>query len=124
MPVIAPLWAWIVGLLGSVVSSVATWLIGRMAFEKAINYALITGFLVAAAALFLAVTLSIKAAILGARVSMPGSLGMATFFLPASISQIFAFIVTARVSASVYRWTINTMAAYLPHNPRTGLGGV
>jgi len=124
MPVIAPLWAWIVGLLGSVVSSVATWLIGRMAFEKAINYALITGFLVAAAALFLAVTLTIKAAILGARVSMPGSLGMATFFLPASISQIFAFIVTARVSASVYRWTINTMAAYLPHNPRTGLGGV
>jgi len=124
MPVIAPLWAWIVGLLGSVVSSVATWLIGRMAFEKAINYALITGFLVAAAALFLAVTLSIKAAILGARVSMPGSLGMATFFLPASISQIFAFIVTARVSSSVYRWTVNTMAAYLPHNPRTGLGGV
>jgi len=124
MPVIAPLWAWIVGLLGSVVSSVATWLIGRMAFEKAINYALITGFLVAAAALFVAVTLSIKAAILGARVSMPGSLGIATFFLPASISQIFAFIVTARVSASVYRWTVNTMAAYLPHNPRTGLGGV
>lgn len=124
MPVIAPLWAWIVGLLGSVVSSVATWLIGRMAFEKAINYALITGFLVAAAALFVAVTLSIKAAILGARVSMPGSLGIATFFLPASISQIFAFIVTARVSSSVYRWTVNTMAAYLPHNPRTGLGGV
>jgi len=124
MPVIAPLWAWIVGLLGSVVSSVATWLIGRMAFEKAINYALITGFLVAASALFLAVTLSIKAAILSARVSMPGSLGMATFFLPASISQIFAFIVTARVSVAVYRWTVNTMAAYLPHNPRTGLGGV
>lgn len=124
MPVIAPLWAWIVGLLGSVVSSVATWLIGRMAFEKAINYALITGFLVAAAALFVAVTLSIKAAILGARVAMPGSLGIATFFLPASVSQIFAFIVTARVSASVYRWTVNTMAAYLPHNPRTGLGGV
>ena len=124
MPVIAPIWAWIVGLLGSVVSSVATWLIGRMAFEKAINYALITGVLVAAAALFVAVTLSIKAAILSARVAMPGSLGIATFFLPASISQIFAFIVTVRVSASVYRWTINTMAAYLPHNPRTGLGGV
>lgn len=124
MPVIAPLWGWLVGLLGSLVSSVATFFVGRMAFERAINYALITGFLVAAAALFLAVTLSIKAAILGARVSMPGTLGMATFFLPASISQIFAFIVTARVSASVYRWTVNTMAAYLPHNPRTGLGGV
>jgi len=124
MPVIAPLWAWLVGLLGSLVSSVATFLVGRMAFERAINYALITGFLVAAAALFLGVTVSIKVAILTARVSMPSSLGMATFFLPASISQILAFIVTARVSHAVYRWTVNTMAAYLPGNPRQGLGGV
>jgi len=124
MPVIAPLWAWLVGLLGSLVSSVATFLVGRMAFERAIHYALITGFLVAAAALFLGVTVAIKAAILGARVAMPASLGMATFFLPASISQVLAFIVTARVSHAVYRWTVNTMAAYLPGNPRQGLGGV
>jgi len=124
MPVIAPVWAWLVGLLGSLVSSVATFFVGRMAFERAINYALITGFLVAAAALFLGVTVAIKAAILGARVAMPGSLGMATFFLPASISQVLAFLVTARVSHAVYRWTVNTMAAFLPGNPRQGLGGV
>jgi len=124
MPLLAPLWAWLVGLLGTLFSTVATWLIGRFAFERAVTYALITAFLVASSALFLAVTVAIKGALLAARITMPNSLGMATFFLPASISQILAFIVTARVSASVYRWTVSTMASYVPHNPRTGLGGV
>lgn len=124
MPLLAPLWAWLVGLLGALFSTVATWLIGRFAFDRAVTYALITAFLVASSALFLAVTVAIKGALLAARISMPNSLGMATFFLPASISQILAFIVTARVSASVYRWTVSTMSAYVPHNPRTGLGGV
>jgi len=119
MPLIAPLWAWLVGLLGSVVSSVATWFVGRMAFQQAMHYALVTGFLVAAASLFVALTITIKAAILGARVAMPQSLGIATFFLPASIGQILAFIVTARVSVALYRWTVRTMSAYLPITPRS-----
>jgi len=124
MPIIAPLWTWIVGLLGSFFTTFATWLMGRFAFERAVTYALISAFLVAAAALFLALTLTIKAVVLGARVVMPQTLGIATFFLPASIAQILPAIVTVRVSASVYRWTVNTMASYMPHNPRTGLGGV
>lgn len=124
MPIVAPLWSWLVGLLGTLFTSVATWLMGRFAFERAISYALITAFLVAAAALFVTVTLAIKGALLAARVAMPATLGMATFFLPASIAQILAFVVTARVSFALYRWTVATMAAYAPHNPRTGLGGV
>lgn len=124
MPVVAPLWAWLVGLFGSLFTSFATWLMGRFAFERAVTYALVSAFLVAAAALFLALTLTVKALVLGARVSMPQTLGMATFFLPSSIAQILSAIVTVRVSMSLYRWTVNTMAAYIPHNPRTGLGGV
>lgn len=119
MPIVAPVFAWIVSLLGSVVTSVATWLVGRMAFERAMHYALVTAFVVAAGGLFLGVTLSVKAAILGARVVMPQSLGIATFFLPASIGQIIGFIVTARVSVALYRWTVATMAAYLPITPRS-----
>jgi len=124
MPVIAPLWAWLVGLLGTVFSSVATWFIGRVAFERAIFYGLVTAFLVASAALFVALVVAIKAAVIGARVAMPNSLGLATFFLPPSIAQVFSIIVTVRVSKSVYQWTVNTMAAYIPNNPRQGLGGV
>lgn len=118
MPLIAPLWAWLVGLLGSLVTTVATWLIGRVAFDRAMHYALVTAFVVAVAALFLALTVSVKALILGARVAMPNSLAIATFFLPGSIAQIIASIVTARVSVGVYRWTVATMAAYLPITPR------
>jgi len=124
MPIIAPLWAWLVGLLGTLFSTFATWLVGRFAFERAVTYALVSAFLVAAAAVFLTLTLTVKAVIIGARVAMPQSLGLATFFLPASIAQIFSAIVTVRVSMSLYRWTVNTMAAYIPHNPRAGLGGV
>lgn len=119
MPLIAPIWAWIVGLLGSVVTSVATWAIGRMAFEKAMHLALVSGFVAAVAVLFLALTLSLKALILGARVAMPNSLGMLTYFLPPSIGQIMATIVTARVSIGIYRWTVATMSAYLPITPRS-----
>lgn len=111
---IAALWPWLVGLLGSVVSSLASWLIGRVAVDRALHYALVTGFVIASAALFLAMVLAVKALIFGARVAMPGSLGQATYFLPGSISQIFATIATARVSAAVYRWTVSTMSQYLP----------
>ena len=124
MPIIAPLWGWLVGLLGSVVSAAATFFIGRVAIDRAFQYALITGFLVASASLFLALTLTVKAAILGARVAMPQSLGMATFFLPASISQILATVVTVRVSSAIYRWTVSTMSAYLPSRGNHRMMGI
>lgn len=114
MPLIAPLWTWLVGLLGSVVSTAATFFVGRVVIDKAYHYALVTAFLVAAGSLFLGLTITLKAAVIAARVAMPDTLGMATFFLPPSMPQLFALIVTARVSASLYRWTIATMSAYLP----------
>lgn len=113
---IAGIFPWLVGLLGSLVSSIATFLIGRVAVERAFQIALVSAFLVASAGLFVTLALGVKALLLGARVAMPGSLGQATYFLPASINLIFATIVTIRVGASVYRWTVATMAAYLPGN--------
>lgn len=122
MPLIGPLWAWLVGLLGSVVSSVTTWLVAKMAYEKAVHYAMISAFLIAAFGLFLALTLSVKTMLFTARVAMPASLGQATYFLPGSIAQIFATIVTARVSLSVYQWTVTTMKAYVPSIGNFGQG--
>ena len=108
---------WLVGLFASAVGSLFTWLVTRFAFEKAIQSALITGFIVAATALFLGVTLSIKTLIFSARIFMPNSLGLATFFLPSNINTVFAIIFTARVSRSLYNWTVSVMSAYLPSNP-------
>lgn len=124
MPVIGPIWAWLVGLLGAVVTNVATWLIGRVAIEKAFQYALITGFLVAASALFVTLSLTVKALIIGARVGMPANLSAFTYFLPADINNIFAVAVTARLSVAIYRWTVRTMSAYLPHGGNHYMMGI
>lgn len=121
MPVIGPLWAWLVGLLGSLVSSLATWFIGRMAVDRAFHYALVTAFLFTCATLFLALTVTVKAAVIGARVAMPDTLGMATFFLPPSTPVMFSTIVTVRVSVALYNWTVTTLAAYLPAWDRMGM---
>jgi hypothetical protein len=110
-----------VGLFTSAFTSFATWLITRFAYEKAIHYALVTAFLVAAAALTVGISVSVKALIIAAQVNMPNSLGMATYFLPGNINQVFGLIVTIRVSLSLYRWTVATMSAYLPSNPKHGL---
>jgi hypothetical protein len=93
----------------------------RMAVDKALHYALVTGFLVTVAGLFLALTLSVKAMILAARVAMPSSLGLCTYFLPSDAPLMVSTIVTMRVSVSVYRWTVETLGAYLPRWDRMGM---
>lgn len=113
--------AWLLGLVTSSFTSLATWLVARFAYEKAVQYALITAFLVAAATLMITLSLAVKAAIFGLQVAMPNSLGLATYFLPGNINQIFAYIVTLRTSRFLYRWTVSTMSAYLPHDPKHGL---
>lgn len=120
LPVVA-FFPWLIGLLASVTTSAFTWFVSRMVFEKAVQYALITAFLVAAAALTVTVSLSIKAAIFAARVAMPNSLGMATYFLPGNINTVFAIIFTMRVSMALYRWTVATMSYYLPSKTGAGL---
>lgn len=120
MPVIG-FFAWLVGLVSTAFTSFATLLIGRMVYEKAIHYALVTAFLVAAAGLTATLSLTIKTAIMAAQVNMPPLLANATYFLPANINTILACIVTLRVSSAIYRWTVKTMSAYLPSDPRHGL---
>jgi hypothetical protein len=121
LPIAGGIFAWLVGLFGSAIGSLATWFMQRMVYEKAVHYALITAFLVTASGLFLAVSLSIKAAILAIQYNMPPMLAAVTFFLPTNINQVLALIVTVRVARSIYALTIRTMAAYLPGNPSYGL---
>ena len=111
------LWPWLVGLVTSAFTSFATFLIGRMVYEKAVHYALVTAFVVAAGALTVGLAASLKAAIFAVQIGMPNSLGAATYFLPSNINIIFGMIITIRVSNFLYRWTMSTMAAYVPNNP-------
>jgi FlaA1/EpsC-like NDP-sugar epimerase len=121
LPIVGGIFAWFVGLTTSAFTSFTTFLIGKMLYEKAVRYALITAFLVAAAALTVTTSLMLKATILGIQIAMPNSLGMVTYFLPSNINQIFGAIITIRLSTLLYRWTVNTMSAYVPNNPRHGL---
>ena len=114
LPIAGGFLGWLLGLFGSTFTTFTMWLIGKMVYEKAVRVALVTAFLVAAAALTLSVSLTIKALILGAQIAMPNSLGLATYFLPHNLNQILGLIVTIRVSAALYRWTVATMAAYTP----------
>lgn len=111
---VAGLFAWLVGLFTSTFTTFATWLIGRMVYAKTVHYALVTAFVVAAAGLTAGIALTIKAAIFAAQVSLPNSLGMFTYFLPANVNVIFGLIVTIRVSHALYRWTVTTMRYYIP----------
>jgi len=114
LPIVGGIFAWLVGLFGTTFTAFCTWLITRLVYEKAVQYALITAFLVAAAALTLTISMTITAAIFGAQIFMPNSLGMAPYFLPSNINQIFGLIVTIRVSFALYRWTVTTMRYYIP----------
>lgn len=114
LPIVGGFFAWLVGLFGSSLGAMVTWLMARMVYERALHIALVTGFLIAASALTVTLSLTIKALILAARVSMPSILVAGTYFLPSNINVIFSLIVTIRVSVSLYRWTVSTLAAYLP----------
>lgn len=113
--------AWFVGLFSTAFTSFATWLMTRFVFEKAARIALVTAFLVASAGILVTTSVGIKALAISAQYSMPSSLGMFTYFLPENINLIFSLIVTIRVWRITYRWTVQTMSSYLPHNPSTGI---
>lgn len=117
LPVAGGIFAWLIGLFGSAMGSFATWLMQRMIYEKAIQYTLITAGMTAMAGLAVTITLAIKAAIIAAQIAMPGSLGLATYFLPSNMAQIIGILMTARVSMAVYRWTCSVIAAYMPGAP-------
>ena len=118
-----PIAAWLVGLLGSALGSLMTWLMQKVVYERALNFALTTAFLLVFAGMTLGITLSIKAAILGARYGMPNVLASGTYFLPSNLPVILSLIVNIKISATLYRWTVNGIRAYLPTNPNIGMRG-
>lgn len=114
-----PLAAWLVSIFGSALSSFMTWMMARFAYETALRITLTTAFLVTAAGMASALSLTIKAAVMQAQVGLPGFLQMAVQFLPPNINQVFAIIITIRIAKLIYQWTVNGLSAYLPNNPRT-----
>lgn len=106
--------AWFIGLFTTTFTSFAAWMIGRMVYARAVQYALITGFLVVAAGMTLGIAVTIKALIFAAQVALPNSLGLFTYFLPSNINIIFGLIVTIRVAHSLYRWSVTTLKYYIP----------
>lgn len=106
--------AWLFGLVTSSFTAFTTFLITKMVYEKAVQFAFVTAFLVAAGALTVSISLSIKATIIAAQIYLPPSMAVATYFLPNNVNQVMALIVTIRVSVSLYRWTVATLAAYVP----------
>lgn len=73
LPIVGGLFAWLLGLVNSTATAVFTWVVARQTFTIALHYARVTAFVITAGALFLAVSLTIKAAIFAARVAMPSS---------------------------------------------------
>jgi hypothetical protein len=116
-------WAWLVGLATSGFTSFVGWLAARMVYERAVQIALITAFVVAAAGLTVSLAVSIKAAVFAARMYMPSALTQMTYLLPANFNLVMSLLVTLRVSTALYRWTVTTMGYYVPKG-QAGYGGL
>lgn len=114
-----PLAAWLVSLFGSVLSSAMTWFMARFAYETALRITLTTAFLVTAAAMATALSLTIKTAVMSAQVGLPPIIAGAVMFLPPNLNKVMAIIITIRISKLLYQWTVSGLSAYLPNNPRT-----
>lgn len=114
-----PFAAWLVSLFGTVLSSFMTWFMARFAYETALRITLTTAFLVTAAAMATALSLTIKTAVMSAQVSLPPFIAGAVMFLPPNLNKVMAIIITIRISKLLYQWTVSGLSAYLPNNPRT-----
>lgn len=116
-----PLAAWLVSLFGTVLSSFMTWFMARFAYETALRITLTTAFLVTAAAMATALSLTIKTAVMSAQVGLPPFIAGAVMFLPPNLNKVMAIIITIRIAKLLYQWTLAGIAAYLPSDPKHGL---
>lgn len=114
-----PFAAWLVSLFGTVLSSFMTWFMARFAYETALRITLTTAFLVTAAAMATALSLTIKTAVMSAQVGLPPFIAGAVMFLPPNLNKVMAIVITIRISKLLYQWTVSGLSAYLPNNPRT-----
>lgn len=114
-----PFAAWLVSLFGTVLSSFMTWFMARFAYETALRITLTTAFLVTAAGMATALSLTIKTLVMSAQVELPPIFSGALMFLPPNLNKVMAIIITIRISKLLYQWTVSGLSAYLPNNPRT-----
>lgn len=119
LPVVA-LFPWLVGLFASTLGALFTWFVSTLAARVSVRLLLATAYLVASAALTVGVAVLIKGAIMAIRVTMPASLGAATYFLPANINLIMGVWFSMRVSHALYCWTRARLGTYFI----AGSGGV
>jgi len=116
LPVVGGIGVWLIGLVGAVATKAFTWVTTFLAYRTAVGVARVVAFMVVAGALTVSVSVAIKALIIGAQVVMPSSLSAFTYFLPGNINQILAIIFTARVSTSLYRWTLANVKIATQHS--------
>lgn len=114
-----PFAAWLVSLFGTVLSSFMTWFMARFAYETALRITLTTAFLVTAAGMATALSLTIKTLVMSAQVGLPPIFSGALMFLPPNLNKVMAIIITIRISKLLYQWTVSGLSAYLSNNPRT-----
>ncbi len=109
LPIAGGLFAWFVGLIGLTATKAFTWFLAFFTYRTAVGLARAVAFILVAASMLVALSLGMKAAILGVQQTMPQSLGQFTYFLPANLNQIFAVVVTLRISAFLYQWTLRNV---------------
>lgn len=114
---------WIATVLGAVVARVLTFAMGFLAYSLAKRLAIVTGFIVAWSALFIAMAGTVKALIIGMRIVMPPVLAQFTYFLPSSINTFIAALVSVRLIYFVWEWTQANLSAYANVGMR-GMPGV
>jgi len=104
--------AWLVTLLGLVVRRVFTLVFGIFVFKVAQRIAIASAAILLAATLTLAMASAIKGLIVAARVTMPNTLGLATYFLPSDINVLVSVFVTIRVTHFIWSWTMKNLARF------------
>jgi len=104
---------WLVGLFSSILGGLYTWFVSFVALRSAAQFALVTAYVIAIAAITVTVATVIKGFIFAIQVTMPASLGAATYFLPNNINVIMGAYVSMRVAYYLYTWTSHRLTAYV-----------
>jgi len=107
-----PLMPLVVSALGAVVAKVFDFFYQFLAYKLARNLAIGTAAVVAAAAMTLAMAQTIKIALLTAKVLLPPAMSAGLAFLPPSINQFLAVIITIKTGHFIWQWSMKNLARY------------
>lgn len=102
----------LIGALGAVVSKVFEFFFTFFAFKLARNLAIATAAIALAGGLTVSMIVGLKLLVIGARYTMPSSLGAATFFLPSNIYIVIPLMVTVRTSHFIWQWSMKNLTRY------------